>query len=69
VVVMDEYGDQLYRGYFTDKKYDKLFRIADPESYGKLTFVIHNIGDDSSQRFEVSSTHRLVENVEVKEIK
>jgi hypothetical protein len=69
VVVMDENGDQLYHGYFTDKKFDKFFQIADPESYGKLTFVIRDMADNTSQRFEVSSTDRLVENVEVKEVK
>jgi len=69
VVVIDDDGDQLFRGYFTDRKFDKFFQVADPESYGKLTFVIRNIADNTSQRFEVMSTDRLVVNVEVKEVK
>ena len=66
--IQDEYGNQLYQAFYSDKQFDKKFKLADPESFGKLTFVIRNYGDNSVQRFEVNSNNRLVEDVEVKEI-
>lgn len=69
VAVLDEYGNQLYQNFYSDRKFDKKFKLADPESFGKLTFVIRNYGDNSVQRFEVDSDNRLVEDVEVKEVK
>jgi hypothetical protein len=43
--------------------------VANADNYGKLTFVIRNFGDNSTQSFVVSSNTRLVEDVEVKEVK
>ncbi len=65
VIVLDEYGNQLYQHFFTDRKFDKKFKLADPEGTSKLTFVIRNSGDNSVQRFEVDANARLVEDVEV----
>src|SRR5262245_61503683 len=47
VAIQDEYGNQLYQGIYSDKKFDKKFKLADAESYGKLVFVIRNFGDNS----------------------
>ncbi|GGB12073.1 hypothetical protein [Puia dinghuensis] len=69
VAILDESGDQIYQNFFSDKKFDKKFKLADPESFGKLTFIIRNYGDNSVQRFEVNSSNHLVEDVEVKEVK
>ena len=69
VVVLDEFGNQLYQGYFMEKKFDKKFKLADPDSDGKLTFVIRNFGDNSIQRFQVDANEHLVEDVEVREVK
>jgi len=68
LAIQDEYGNQLYQGVYSDKKFDKKFKLADPESYGKLVFVIRNFGDNSIQRFEVNSDSRLIEDVQVKEV-
>jgi len=66
--VMDADGNQLYQDVYTDKKFDKNFRLADPDSYSKLIFVIHNLADNSVQRFEVVASSHLVEDVDVREV-
>jgi hypothetical protein len=67
--ILDEDGNQLYRKIFTDKKFSKNFELADPDSYSRLVFVIHNLGDKSFQRFEVEARTHLIEDVNVREIK
>jgi hypothetical protein len=67
--ILDADGNQLYQKIFTDKKFSKNFELADPDSYRELVFVIHNLDDHSSQRFEVEASTHLVEDVNVKEIK
>lgn len=69
IVVLDEYGNQLYQGFFSDRRFDRKFKLADPESTSKLTFVIRNYSDNSVQRFEVDNTSQLVEDVQVTELK
>jgi len=69
LVVLDADGDQLYANVFSDKNFDKNFRLADPESFRKLVFVIHNLADNTTQRFEVEATTHEVEEVDVKELK
>ncbi len=69
VIVLDEFGNQLYQSVFSDKKFDRKFKLADPESTTSLTFVIRNYGDNSEQRFQVAASNRLIEDVEVKEVK
>jgi hypothetical protein len=69
VSILDEYGNQLYSGVYSDRKFDKNFKLADAESFGKLVFVIRNFGDNSIQRFEVKADNRLVEDVVVKEVR
>lgn len=68
ITVLDEYGNQLYRGLFSDRRFDRKFKLADPESVSKLIFVVRNFGDDSVQRFEVDATSQLVEDVRVTEL-
>jgi hypothetical protein len=69
VIVLDEFGNQLYQNFFSDKKFDRKFKLADPESTNSLTFIIHNYGDNSVQRFRVDASNRLIEEVEVKEVR
>jgi hypothetical protein len=68
IAVLDEYGNQLYQGFFFDRQFNRKFKLADPESTSKLTFIIRNYGDNSVQRFEVDNTSRLVEDVQVTEL-
>src|ERR1700743_2692663 len=69
VIILDEFGNQLYQSTYSDKKFDKKFKLADPDSFKRLTFVIRNFADNSVQRFEVKTDSRLVEDVVVKEVK
>ena len=68
IAVLDEYGNRLYQAYFSDRKFDRKFKLADPESASKLTFVIRNYGDNSVQRFQVDATNQFVEDVQVTEV-
>ena len=68
VKVVDNEGNQLFQGIYTDKKFDKKFKIIDAGSYGKLTFIIRSFQDNSIQHFEINSNTRMVEDVEVTEV-
>ena len=68
VKVLDNEGHQLFQGVYTDKKFDKKFKVADAASYSKLVFVIRNFQDNSVQSFEINSNTRMVEDVEVTEV-
>jgi hypothetical protein len=68
VLVVDEFGNQIYQHTFSDKQFDRKFKLADPESTSSLTFVIRNYGDNSVQRFRVDASNRLIEDVTVKEV-
>lgn len=68
IIVLDEYGNQIYQNVFSDRKFDRKFKLADPEASTKLTFVIRNYGDKSVQRFEVEAINKMVEDVEVREV-
>jgi hypothetical protein len=68
IVVLDEYGNQLYQASFTDRQFNRKFKLADPESTNKLIFIIRNYGDNSVQRFQVDATNQLVEDVQVTEV-
>jgi hypothetical protein len=67
--ILDQDGNQLYQRVFTDKKFTRNFQLADPDSYNKLTFVLRNLDDKSSQRWEVSTSTQLIEDVNVKELR
>ncbi|MBS1601225.1 MAG: hypothetical protein JST42_01060 [Bacteroidetes bacterium] len=69
VVILDAEGDQLFQSQYSDKKFDRKFKLAQPEDFGRLTFIIRNLADNTVQRFEVDANSRLVEDVEVKEVK
>jgi hypothetical protein len=69
VKVLDNEGHQLFQGIYTDRKFDKKFKVTDAGSYGKLIFVIRNFQDNSTQNFEINSNTRMVEDVEVTEVK
>jgi hypothetical protein len=69
LVVLDADGDQLYSYIYSEKKFDKNFRLADPESFRKLVFIIRDLNDNTTQRFEVEASGHEEEVVEVKELK
>ncbi|HEV3413055.1 MAG TPA: hypothetical protein VG101_11275 [Puia sp.] len=67
--IEDQDGNQLYQNIFTDKLFNRNFQLAEPENYTRLVFLIRNLGDHSSQRFQVETNTHLVEDVNVQEIK
>lgn len=67
VKVQDAEGTLIFQGSFTDKKFDKKFKLEGTDA-DKLVFTITNYGDNTSQVFEVNTNTRLVEDVEVKEL-
>jgi hypothetical protein len=66
--ILDQDGNKLYQNVFADKKFSKNFQLADPDSYPKLVFVIRNLVDKSSQRWEVSTNTHLIEDVSIQEV-
>lgn len=69
VKVLDADGTQLYQSVYTDKLFNKKFQLDNIENSGKVVFMIRNFGDGSVQSFEVNTNTRLVEDVDVKEVK
>jgi hypothetical protein len=69
LVVLDADGDQLYSYVYSEKNFDKNFKLADPDSFRKLVFIIRNLNDNTTQRFEVEASGHEEEVVEVKELK
>jgi hypothetical protein len=69
IAILDEFGNQLYQGYFSDRNFNRNFKLADPESVSKLIFVIRNYNDNTVQRFQVDDTKQLVEEIQVKELR
>jgi hypothetical protein len=63
ISVVDEEGNQLFRGVYTDKKFDKRFLLPKSDKQ-KLTFIIRNAKDEElKQTFEIRTT--FVEDVVV----
>jgi hypothetical protein len=63
VIVLDEDGTQLFQEVYTDKKFEKRFKLPKTDK-SKLTFIIRNFKNaDLKQNFEID-TH-VIENVVV----
>jgi len=61
VIVLDEDGTKIFQEIYTDKKFDKRFKLPKSEK-NKLTFVIRNFKTaDVTQTFEINT--RFVEDV------
>ena len=57
VIVLDEQGDKLFEEIYTDKKFDKRFKLPKAEK-NKLTFVIRNFKTaDIKQSFEINTKY------------
>jgi hypothetical protein len=55
VTVLDETGNQLFQEVYSDKKFDKKFKLPKSDR-NKLTFVIRNYKDtDMKQSFEINT--------------
>ena len=67
VTVKDPEGVTMFTQVFSDKKFDKKFRIPKIDN-DKLTFIIKNVSENNAQTFEVNSNIRTVEEVVVKKV-
>jgi hypothetical protein len=67
VVVKDERGTTLYRGYFYDKDFKKRFVVPKTDS-NKLTFNIKSESGNKAESFEINTSTRIVEDVVVKKV-
>ena len=66
VTVQDEDGIAMYEAAFSDKQFDKKFRLPKSDK-NKLTFIIRNYKDlELKQTFEINT--RMVEDVTVTKI-
>jgi hypothetical protein len=69
VTVLDGEGNRIYQAIYSDRNFNKKYKVLDAGSYGKLIFVIRSFADNSIQRFEVNSNAQVIEDIEVKEVK
>jgi hypothetical protein len=68
VRITDDGGNVLFTQTYTDKKFDKRFRLLKEDIGGKLNFTIKNLKDNSIQTFQVTTTEQVVEDVVVKKV-
>ena len=65
VSIKDEQGNIIFQNIYSEKKFDKKFILDKSETIGKLTFIVRSLKDNQTQAFEVNTTSRLIENVNV----
>ena len=65
VSIRDEFGFILYSENFNDKKFNKRYVFNKEEGLTKLTFVLYSFKDKQTQKFEINTTTRIVENYDV----
>src|SRR5471030_149981 len=62
LVVLDENGDQLFKGAYGDKKFEKTFKLPKSEM-SKVSFVIEDSKISYKEKFDVNIKTRLIEDV------
>ncbi len=67
VSVRDKEGYVIFQDTYSDKSFDKLFKINQNES-GPLTFEIRNLKDNTVNTFAVSTTRRLQEELMISKV-
>ncbi len=63
VTVLDSNGEILFDEVFSDKKFNKTFKV--PSELGKLTFVVRNMKTKAQKKIDISTERRFVEEVSV----
>jgi hypothetical protein len=66
--ITDEMGNTLFTGTYSDKKFEKRFRLVKEDVNGKLNFVFKNLNNNSVQTFQATATSQVVEDVVVKKV-
>ena len=65
VSIRDVQGNTIFQDVYSEKKFDKKFVLDKSENIGKITFIIRSLKDNQTQVFEVNTTTRIIENVDV----
>ena len=63
--IRDVQGNTIFQDVYSDKKFDKKFVLDKSENIGKITFVVRSLKDNQTQVFEINTTTRIIENVDV----
>jgi len=66
LTVRDSEGEILFDQVFTDKKFNKTFKV--PAEMGKLSFVIRDLKTKQQQKIEINTERRFVEEVSVTKV-
>ena len=66
VAVVDDAGNTLFKGLYSDKKFDKKFKLPPGEEINNVSFVIRNLKSNAAVTYAVNTTQRQVEDVIVK---
>ncbi|PWU01034.1 MAG: hypothetical protein C5B52_07910 [Bacteroidetes bacterium] len=67
VTIRQEDGTTIFQDAFSDKKFEKRFRVPIQDSH-KLTFTISDRKSNYTQAFEIKASSRVVEDISVHEI-
>jgi hypothetical protein len=66
VAVVDDAGNTLFKGLYSDKKFDKKFKLPPGEEINSVSFVIRNVRSNAAYTYAVNTKERQVEEVTVK---
>lgn len=66
VAVVDDAGNTLYKGLYSDKKFDKKFKLPAGDEINSVSFVIRNLKSNNSFTYAVGTQQRSIEEVTVK---
>lgn len=66
VAVVDDAGNTLYKGLYSDKKFDKKFKLPSGDEINSVSFVIRNLKSNNAFTYAVAAQQRQVEEVTVK---
>ncbi len=64
LIVLDENGEQLFRGAYGDKSFEKTFKLPKAET-SKVSFVIEDSKASYKEKFDVNVKTRIIEDVVV----
>lgn len=67
VTVRDHDGGVLFQEFFTDKQFDKKFKIPKADNE-RVTFQIRSVKENVPQTFEINTNTRMIEEVIVKRV-
>ena len=67
VAVKDKDGYIIFQESFSDKKFDKLFKVNQEEE-GTLTIIVRNLKDNTISTFDVNTTKRVYEELMITKV-